>query len=298
MNKVTILCVAYNQEKYINQTLAGFVMQKTDFPFVVIIGDDCSTDGTAQIISVYAEKYPNIIQPIFNKKNMGAEQNFFNMVKMCNSQYVATCEGDDYFIDPLKLQKQVDFLDSHPECSICFHPVLVSIEGSPQHDSIFPSKQDRFNKEILELDDLLKQNFIQTNSVMYRWRFSGENQFNDFLPHNILPGDWYIHLLHAKKGKIGFIDEVMAVYRRHPGGVWWENLFDLDSLHLKHGINELNFYIAVENEIMEGDKKYHKRITNFTKYLIDLYTHHQKFEELAKVTNLAIENKIFEEQTV
>lgn len=298
MNKVSILCITYNHEKYIKQALDGFVMQKTKFPFVAIIGDDCSSDETTKIIAEYASKYPNIIKPIFHEKNVGIEENFLTICEYCNSEYVAVCEGDDYWTDPLKLQKQIDYLDAHPECSICFHPVKVTIEGAPDLDSFFPTSEMREHKEILELNDLAKQNFIQTNSCVYRWAFGKDQKVREVFPKNIIPGDWYMHLLHAKRGKIGFIDEVMAVYRRHAGGVWWESLYDLNALHLKHGINELNFYIAVEELIMEGDRKYHERITNFTQYLISLYTHHKKFEELAKVTNLAIETKIFEVQAV
>lgn len=296
--KLTIVSLTYNHEKYIAQTLDSFLMQKTTFPFDIVIADDASTDSTQMIIKEYAKKHPNKIKPILREKNVGAEKNYFDALSGVKSEYVLYTDGDDYFTDPLKLQKQVDYLDNHPECSICFHPVNVTIEGAPDLDSIFPAPESRFNKEILDINDLIPANFIQTNSCLYRWIFTGVETPKDVFPKNILPGDWYMHLLHAKKGKIGFIDEVMAVYRRHPGGVWWESLYDLNALHLKHGVSELNFYIAVENLIMEGDRKYHDKITNFAKYLIALYTHHQKFEDLANVTNLAIESKIFEEQAV
>lgn len=294
--KLTIVSLSYNHEKYIAQTLESFVMQKTNFVYEVVISDDASTDNTANIIREYALKYPNIIKPILREKNIGAEENYFDALSKVKSEYLLYTDGDDYFTDPLKLQKQVDYLDAHPECSICFHPVKVTVEDAPDKDSLFPLPNHRFNKVILELDDLVLLNFIQTNSCVYRWAFGKDKKAREAFPPNIIPGDWYMHLLHAKKGKIGFIDEVMAVYRRHPGGIWWESLFDLNALHLKHGVNELNFYIAVENEIMEGDKIHHARITSFAKYLIELYSHHQKFEELVKVTNICIDSRIFEEQ--
>lgn len=292
--KLTIVSLSYNHEKYIAQTLDSFVMQKTDFPFEIIIADDASTDNTAMIIKEYAQKYPNLIKSILREKNIGAAENWLDALLQVSSQYLIYSDGDDYFTDPLKLQKQVDFLDANSECSICFHPVKVTIEGAPDLDSFFPAPEARYNKEILELEDLLIANFIQTNSCVYRWAFNENQKIRDVFPADIMPGDYFLHLLHAKNGKIGFIDEVMAVYQRHPGGVWWESLYDLNALHLKFGIQELNFHICVENIIMDGDKKYHEKIANFAQYLISLYTHHQKYEELAKVTTVCIDSHIFE----
>lgn len=210
---VSIICIAYNQEAYIKDALDGFVNQKTDFPFEVIIHDDASSDSTAAIIKSYQEKYPYIIKPIYERDNQFSQgnYNFINdMFEAVQGKYIATCEGDDYWIDPLKLQKQVDFLDTHENYSLCFHPVKITYEDGSQKDDIYPTQKDGFT-----LEKLVEGNFIQTNSVMYR-----ATTYND-LPDDIMPLDWYLHLLHAKIGKIGFIDENMAVYRRHKGGVWW-----------------------------------------------------------------------------
>lgn len=217
--KLSILCIAYNQVKFIRDCLDGFVMQKTNFPFEVIIHDDASTDGTADIIREYAEKYPDIIKPIFQTENQfskGVKIGKTYTWPLIRGKYVAMCEGDDYWTDPNKLQRQVDFLDAHPDYSVCFHPVRVTWDDKSKPDSVFPTKRYRFNKTTLELSDLLKHNFIQTNSVVYRWR----TECSDLFPNGILPGDWYMHLLHAQVGKIGFIPDVMAVYRRNAGGIW------------------------------------------------------------------------------
>ena len=125
---VTIRCIAYNQERYIRDCLEGFVMQKTNFRFEAIVHDDASTDGTAAIIKEYAEKYPDIIKPILETENQyskhdGSLQRI--MAEGCKGKYVAFCEGDDYWTDPLKLQKQVDFLESHPDYSLCFHNAIM-----------------------------------------------------------------------------------------------------------------------------------------------------------------------------
>ncbi|WP_346711994.1 glycosyltransferase [Phocaeicola plebeius] len=126
---VSIHCLAYNHEKTIRQTLESFVMQKTTFQFEAIIHDDASTDNTASIIQEYTEKYPNIIKPIFEKENQYSKHDGSLtriMYEACTGKYIAYCEGDDYWTDPLKLQKQVDYLESHPEIvySCCRFNVL------------------------------------------------------------------------------------------------------------------------------------------------------------------------------
>ena len=123
---VCILTITYNHEPYIHDALEGFVMQKTDFPFVAIVHDDASTDGTAAIIREYAEKYPDIIKPILETENQYSKHDgslgriMQNAARASGAKYIALCEGDDYWTDPLKLQKQVDFLETHPDYSMCF----------------------------------------------------------------------------------------------------------------------------------------------------------------------------------
>lgn len=254
MKKVNIFCSSYNHENFIEQTLQGFVMQKTNFDFEAIIADDCSTDNTPKILKKYADKYPKIIKPILRSENIGIEANFFTTALELNAEYIALCEGDDYFTDEYKLQKQVDFLDAHPECSICCHSVREFYEDGSRPDSIFPPRPFLKNKTVLDIEDLLENNFIQTNSAMYRWRFNGKEQLKDIFPTEILPIDWFLHLLHAQKGKIGFIDEVMSAYRRHPGGIWWEGAHNLIKFHLQHGLKEVKWYIEVEKTFPEYQK--------------------------------------------
>jgi glycosyltransferase involved in cell wall biosynthesis len=163
--KVTIFCVTYNQDKYIRQCLESFLNQKTNFKFEVLIADDCSTDLTPQIIKEYAQKYPEIIKPIFRDKNIGPGQNFVYGLQKVTGKYIAYCEGDDFFEDENKIQLQADFLDTNPKCSFCFHPVRVFFENKEEPDYIFPSNGK--NKKYT-LERLLKSNFIQSNAVMYR----------------------------------------------------------------------------------------------------------------------------------
>lgn len=231
--KVSIVCISYNQEKYIAQALDSFVSQKTDFDFEAIITDDCSTDSTSKIINEYAKKYPNIIKTVLRKKNIGVQANFVDALKRATGDYIALCEGDDFWTDEHKLQRQVDFLDRNDDYSLCFHPVSVIYDKNEQPDAIFPAEKDGFT-----LKKLLKSNYIQTNSVMYRRREY------DSIPLNILPLDWYLHLFHAQFGKIGFIDKVMSSYRRHEGGMWWSAQEDeKDGLWKQHGVALLAQYL-------------------------------------------------------
>lgn len=220
--KVTVLCVTYNHRAYIGQCLESLVVQKTNFPFEVIVHDDASTDGSAEIIRDYADRYPHIIKPILQEENQwrkGKTMSKTFIYPHITGEYVSYCEGDDYWTDENKLQKQVDFLDAHPDYAVCFHPVSIKWEGGVRADSVFPSPAYRFHKTDLELSDLLKQNFIQTNSVLLRWRFHKDPY--DLIPDRILPGDWFIFLLHAELGKIKMLPDVMGVYRKHAASIWY-----------------------------------------------------------------------------
>ena len=153
--KLSICCITYNHAKFIRQALDGFMMQKTNFPFEIIIHDDASTDGTADIIREYEQKYPEIIRPTYQTQNQWSKG--VNILKTfvypkIQGQYVALCEGDDYWTDENKLQKQVDYLDAHPEVSVCFHPVNIVWEDGSKRNSIFPKPKYRFNKTVLALE--------------------------------------------------------------------------------------------------------------------------------------------------
>ena len=143
---VSIQCLVYNHEPYLRQCLDGFVMQKTNFKFEAIVHDDVSTDNSAAIIREYAEKYPDIIKPIFETENQYSKHDGSLdkiMADACNGKYIALCEGDDYWIDPLKLQKQVDFMESNIAFSMCFHMVDIRSEGNMEKVQYFEQLEDR-----------------------------------------------------------------------------------------------------------------------------------------------------------
>jgi len=242
---VSVLTMAYNQEAYIAQCMESVLEQETDFPVQHLVLDHCSRDGTQDIIAEYALRHPSIRPLLLSSRIPG--QNVHALFSRCRSEFAALCDGDDYFTDPHKLQQQVDLMRSNPECSLCFHPVRVLYEDEPDRVRSYPPLEvlPRGVRPFYYLSDLVKFNFIQTNSALYRWRFT--EGIPDWFRADLCPGDWYWHLLHAERGKIGFINKEMSVYRRHKGGVYY--LAEVD--RLKHrfttGWAEINTYDAVNS---------------------------------------------------
>ena len=234
--KASIVCVTYNQESYIRETIDSFLMQKLNDIYQIVISDDCSTDSTRDIILEYAQKYPDIFKINLQDSNVGVARNFKDALMLADGEYIALCEGDDFWIDETKLQRQVDFLDNHKNYSLCFHPVRVFFENGEEKDSVHPLQTDA---KVFTLQNLLKENFIQTNSVMYRRRDYSH------IPTNILPIDWYLHLYHAETGSIGFINRVMSAYRRHPNGIWWNAYSDIEKIWSKYGEPHLALYSEI-----------------------------------------------------
>lgn len=237
---LSVLTLAYNQAAYIGEAIESVLAQQTSFPVEHIIVDHGSTDGTREIIADYANKHASI-RPVFLTRQGGSGANVRALFSRCRSRYAALCDGDDYFTDPLKLQKQVDFLEAHPECALCFHPVDVLYEnGAPSRvyppEGLLPGGVRNF----YTIKDLLSANLIQTNSVVYRWRFT--EGLPDWFDATLIPGDWYWHLLHAETGLIGYLREHMAVYRRHATSLYATAEGDHVTHRNAHGLNELRFY--------------------------------------------------------
>jgi glycosyltransferase involved in cell wall biosynthesis len=241
--KVSVVCLTYNHENYIRDALDGFVLQKANFRFEVIIGDDASTDGTADIINEYSNKYPHIFVPVLRDKNIGATKNLLDILARIRGKYVAINEGDDYWIDPYKLQIQSDYLDAYSECAVCFHPVKILNELSPKSNAIFP---DNLIGEIFSLEDIARCNFIQTNSVMYRWNLHSE--LGDTYNLIAFPADHYLHTLQAKSGEIHLIPRVMAVYRKNSGGMF-SSVTDHVKLLKQYGIAHIELFRTLDRHL-------------------------------------------------
>ena len=209
--KLSILIITYNHEKYISQAIESFLMQETNFDFEIIIGEDYSTDNTRKICSKYKEKYPNKIKLLLNKQNIGMMPNFVQTLKACKGKYIALCEGDDYWTDPLKLQKQVDFLEANEDFSICFHEAEVVDKNSS-----FLRFYNNFNiNKEFDLYDLIKKNFITTASILLRYKRNLPDNF-----FKLSAGDWGLLIYYAQYGKIYYMKKSMSAYRVHPEGLW------------------------------------------------------------------------------
>ena len=254
---LSVLTMAYNHKDYILECMVSVAAQKTSFPVQHIIVDDCSDDGTQDIIDNFASTHGHVRPIYFPYRSHG--RNIRVLFNACKSQYAALCDGDDYFTDPNKLQMQVDFLRENKDCSVCFHPVHVKFENGQRDDFIFPMLEQlpRKSKQRFYLADLVQGNFIQTNSVVYRWRFRDglPEWFNPYL----CPGDWYWHLLHAETGKIGFIPRVMSVYRRHSSALYSSAFIDRDKHFAEHGMHEVET-INILNQHFKG--RYFRHLAN------------------------------------
>ena len=235
---LSVCLITYNQARYVKEAMDSILAQQIDFSWELVVADDCSTDGTREILLEYKDKHPDLIKLILQKTNVGAEKNWHELMAYPKSKYVAYLEGDDYWTNPHKLQMQVDFLEKNPSYALCFHPTKVVFENGEETGAIWPSINDK-NK--FTLNELVKENFIPSNSVVYR------RQDYSHIPSGIVPGDWYLHLYNAKFGKIGFISRAMSTYRRHSEGLWWNSHKDPDKLWSQYGIK----YVALHVEILK-----------------------------------------------
>lgn len=217
-NLVSIVCTTYNHENYIANTIEGFLIQKTNFKFEILIHDDASTDQTANIIKLYEKRYPELIKAIYQKENQyskGLDVSGYN-IKRALGKYIAICEGDDFWTDPLKLQKQIDFLENNPEYSLCVHAAkLVNIKNNRKNLDIRPSNKNRdfSTEEVISGGGGL----FPTNSMVFLRK--KEIQESDF-SSKIVFGDYALTIYLSLLGKVYYMDEFMSVYRLNVEGSW------------------------------------------------------------------------------
>lgn len=223
---VSVVCTVYNHEKYVGQALESFVKQKTDFKFEVIVHDDASTDSSAQIISQYAEKYPDIVNPIYQQENQYSQGKriFDNFIlPRVKGKYIAFCEGDDFWSDENKLQIQVDFLENHKEYSACVH--------NTECWNFFTNRKHllyEYNADIdISVEQTIKGMRWHTSSLMYKKEYGGNRPA--FFEKAKTFGDYPLSIYLALNGKVWYIDRVMSVYRGGVDGSWSRrNYFKLE----------------------------------------------------------------------
>jgi|BioPla2DNA2_1021312.scaffolds.fasta_scaffold31367_2 glycosyltransferase involved in cell wall biosynthesis len=207
---LSICCITYNHENYISQAIEGFLAQKTSFNFEIIIHDDASTDATASIVKKYEQEHPNLIKAIYQKENQYSQgikpwPNF--VFPIARGKYIALCEGDDYWTDPYKLQKQVDFLEANPE-------YVLTADNAIWHD-LGPDKQRPFStnpEKDVSIGELLRERQFATAAVVFR------NLGNDLLFKGV-GGDTVLWCHLTKFGKLKYFPRITSVYQRHELGV-------------------------------------------------------------------------------
>lgn len=239
---LSICCITYNHENFIRQALDGFLMQQTNFPIEIIIHDDASTDNTANIIRQYQGKHPHLIKTILQRENQYSQGKKVSLItfKEAQGKYIALCEGDDYWTDPLKLQKQVDFLEANPEYSGAFHDIqLLEFDGSWGN----PRKciQDFKERVDITLEDTISMTSpFHTSSFIFRSNsLKLPKEFSRYTS-----GDMAIFMIVASQGKLRRIPSNMSVYRKHKGGI--TTLTD-DHRYIKLYLNRLFMFVSLKS---------------------------------------------------
>jgi len=206
--------VTYNHEKFIAEAIESVLMQQRSFPIELVIGEDCSTDNTREIVATFAREHPIVIRPLLHEKNVGPHRNHVAVLDACRGEYIAFLDGDDYWTELAKLQQQVEFLDANPAYSMCFHDALVV--GDHGRDEPWRWCHS-FNRTSSSFEDLAHGLYIPTCAAVIR---NGLVQWAPPWTEGLGMGDWPLFLLVAQHGKIHFTNRIMAHYRRHPGGLW------------------------------------------------------------------------------
>jgi len=205
--------MTYNHEKWVAQAIESVLMQQTDFDFEIILLEDCSTDGTRDIILDYVSRHPGRFKLMLAEQNRNSNVDWVRAMRNAQGAYVATLDGDDYWSSPHKLATQVSFMEQHPDCSLSYHNSVCVLEsGSTFNHS--PSDE----RAVSTFDDLLMANFLTTAGAMWSKRLA--DPLPDWLD-DVIWGDWGLYLHAARYGAIRYIDEALAVYRIHSRGQWW-----------------------------------------------------------------------------
>jgi glycosyltransferase involved in cell wall biosynthesis len=212
---ISVFLLAYKHGKFIRQAITSVLAQVTDFPYEIVIGDDCSPDDTLAIIREFETANPSIIRVLTSEKNLGAQPNAIRILDNCKGKYIATLEGDDYWLDPYKLQKQATFMEANPSFAICFTNTKVEFFDT---DDVSYVLNQNLEKDVFTIDDLIAEKeiwFMGTATLFYKASFA--------LPlppwfYKTKSGDIPMIMLAARNGDIKFLPDVTAVYRRHSEG--------------------------------------------------------------------------------
>lgn len=242
---ISILCITYNHEKYIAQALDGFISQKTSFPFEVIVHDDASTDGTTIIIKDYEKKYPHLIKPIYERNNLysrGISILRRCLTEFCNGKYIALCEGDDYWTDPQKLEKQISFMEHHPECTMTYHPVNYVSNGVIIGNDINGKVQ-----KVVSVKELIQGGGAFCASPSLVFRRSVGIEYPKFRTMADV-GDYPLQILAGLRGKVYYFPTIMGCYRKNHAGSWTTTVENNPQKAIQHWNNEISWLTELDKE--------------------------------------------------
>ena len=251
---VSIFTLAYNHESFIGQCMDGIVMQQTSFPFELLIHDDASTDATADIIREYETRYPHIIKPIYQTENQyDKDASYFEDFLLPKSQgkYIAICEGDDYWTDPLKLQKQIDFMETHPDYSICggMYRILIEDNHELRENDWLASDMRKYPKgKIITLQNFLKPYCLQFLTICFRK--DDYLMLNDHQIENSCDDTLYAMLLEERNGFL--FPDYFGVYRKHQNGVWSGQTLEDQLLDNEYYYSEINQHFGKKSKLIRN----------------------------------------------
>jgi len=214
---VSVALITYNHDQFIAQAIESVLMQKTAFAVELVIGEDCSTDGTRQIVQVYARKYRNVIRILLHQKNIGMARNYEVVRQACRGKYIAWLEGDDYWRTPEKLQKQVALMEANPHYSMCGTKTQFVTTCSDGTEKDTGALGPAVLKPEYELPDFLTGYPMHTTSMLLRRELV---EFPDWLKDVVMLRDACVFALYAEKGPAGYLSDVVSCYRIHAGGIW------------------------------------------------------------------------------
>lgn len=241
---ISVLMLTYNHAPYIREAIESVLSQETQYSFELIIADDASTDGTREIIQEYAQKDSRIVLSL-QTVNSKVSKNLIEACGYIRGKYLALCEGDDYWLDTQKLEKQVNFLENNPDFTVATHKVLLKFEGSSEDNPpqyIYKdcnAHEERIQQGIFYADEALANYYFQTGSLVLRWLFP--DGFPAWVEKRMF-FDHFMFMLHAVQGRIKYFDEAMSVWRRHEGGYSWLQIKDKGLFFQKEGANWIALY--------------------------------------------------------
>ncbi len=281
---VSICCITYNHERYIEEALDSFLMQDTDFPFEIVVDDDCSTDNSVELIKKYIKKYPALMSVRLREKNVGMMPNSMGNKQRVKGEYIAFCEGDDYWTDADKLQMQLDLMMENPECYLSFHPADEVMDDKLTGRAYATHEAENRVFTDIEMIRRIGASFCPTASMVLRREVM--DPIPDFYAKAPV-GDVFIQLLASLNGGALFIARKMSVYRRGHPESWTMLTYEKDNISIDSYIKNREKYITEYIKSLDAmgrliDQKYRteidKKISKLWVSLSILYLGHDKYQ--------------------